>query len=70
MDRALNVEGECGTGSDPRIVEEGRADLIHHLLQHREFALAPEGKNALNEVANLLKKKTAADPFFIRISVL
>jgi len=39
MDWALYVEGEGGTGSNPRVVEEGRADLVHHILQQRRVFL-------------------------------
>jgi hypothetical protein len=51
VDWALNVEGESGTGSNPRIVEEGRADLIHHLLQHRELSLDPKTKKDMERAS-------------------
>ena len=37
--RALNVEGEGRAAADSRVVEQRRADLVHHLLQHRNICL-------------------------------
>ncbi len=36
VDGVLDVEGEGGAGTDPGVVEQGGADLIHHLLQHNQ----------------------------------
>ncbi len=35
--RALNVEGEGRAAADSGVVEQRRADLVHHLLQHRNI---------------------------------
>ena len=36
VDWVLYVEGQGWTGPDTRVVEQGRADLAHHLLQQQQ----------------------------------